>query len=144
MKTGAKPESELFDRLLRRRRKMVENATLEEPEKDPKQELKAVYSAIMWAHLRKNGFWSFRTSSCHPVRVLNLDYKPKTIDKVELRWLRREPVVDIVARPRIFRITMSHRQSWRILKGLMKNNEQQWKELLLESLLGDSDVAAAI
>ncbi|GBL78715.1 hypothetical protein AVEN_65273-1 [Araneus ventricosus] len=61
-----------------------------------------------------------------PVRVLNLNNKPNILDKGAV-IATCEPVVDIVARPQEFSGAqhLPYRQPWRILKYLMKNNEQQ-------------------
>ncbi|GBN36083.1 hypothetical protein AVEN_178774-1 [Araneus ventricosus] len=56
-----------------------------------------------------------------PFRVLNLDNKPKTVDKGAV-IVTCEPVVDIVARPQEFSESLRLPS---ILKGLMKNSEQQ-------------------
>ncbi|GBN74829.1 hypothetical protein AVEN_137480-1 [Araneus ventricosus] len=56
-----------------------------------------------------------------PVRVLNLDNKPKTVDKGVV-IATCEPVVDVVARPQEFSESL---RLPLILKGLMENNEQQ-------------------
>ncbi|GBN32821.1 hypothetical protein AVEN_233798-1 [Araneus ventricosus] len=55
------------------------------------------------------------------VRVLNLDHKPRTIDKGAVIGTCAK-VVDIVARPQEFSESLRLPS---ILKGLMKNNEQQ-------------------
>ncbi|GBN83344.1 hypothetical protein AVEN_61735-1 [Araneus ventricosus] len=62
-----------------------------------------------------------------PVRVLNLDNKPKTVDKGAV-IATCEPVVDIVL---VLKNLSNHnisRQSWRILKDLMKSIEQQLED----------------
>ncbi|GBN87065.1 hypothetical protein AVEN_267182-1, partial [Araneus ventricosus] len=58
-----------------------------------------------------------------PVRVLNLDHKPKTIEELLLRHVSQWWISLLVLKN--FPNYYASRQSWRILKGLMKNKEQQ-------------------
>ncbi|GBM38697.1 hypothetical protein AVEN_196179-1 [Araneus ventricosus] len=59
-----------------------------------------------------------------PVRVLNLDHKPKTINKGAVIATCEQWWISLLVLKN-FPNHYASRQSWRILKGLMKNNEQQ-------------------
>ncbi|GBN45947.1 Retrovirus-related Pol polyprotein from transposon 297 [Araneus ventricosus] len=75
-----------------------------------------------------------------PVRVLNLDHKPKTIDKGAV-IATREPVVDIVARPQEFSESLRLPSILENLEGLNEEQRTAVKELLQEfqNLFSTSD-----
>ncbi|GBN10046.1 Transposon Ty3-I Gag-Pol polyprotein [Araneus ventricosus] len=75
-----------------------------------------------------------------PVRVLNLDHKPKTIDKGAV-IATCEPVVDIVARPQEFSESLSLPSILENLEGLNEEQRTAVKELLQEfqNLFSPSD-----
>ncbi|GBM89606.1 Retrovirus-related Pol polyprotein from transposon 297, partial [Araneus ventricosus] len=66
-----------------------------------------------------------------PVRVLNLDHKPKTIDKGAV-IATCEPVVDIVARPQEFSESLRLSSILENLEGLNEEQRTAVKELLQE------------
>ncbi|GBO20725.1 hypothetical protein AVEN_216299-1 [Araneus ventricosus] len=78
-----------------------------------------------------------------PVRVLNLDNKPKTIDKGAV-IATCEPVVDIVARPQEFSESLRLLSILENLEGLNEEQRATVRELLLEFQIlfcaSDSDV----
>ncbi|GBL67472.1 Retrovirus-related Pol polyprotein from transposon 297 [Araneus ventricosus] len=67
----------------------------------------------------------------HPVRVLNLDNKPKTVDKGAV-IATCEPVVDIVARPQEFSESLRLPLDLENLEGLNEEQRTAVKELLQE------------
>ncbi|GBN36312.1 Retrovirus-related Pol polyprotein from transposon 412, partial [Araneus ventricosus] len=75
-----------------------------------------------------------------PVRVLNLDHKPKTIDKGAV-IATCEPVVDIVARPQEFSESLRLPSILENLEGLNEEQRTAVKELLQEfqNLFSTSD-----
>ncbi|GBN15229.1 hypothetical protein AVEN_212713-1, partial [Araneus ventricosus] len=75
-----------------------------------------------------------------PVRVLNLDHKPKTIDKGAV-IAKCEPVVDIVARPQEFSESLCFPSILENLEGLNEEQRTAVKELLQEfqNLFSTSD-----
>ncbi|GBM43407.1 Retrovirus-related Pol polyprotein from transposon 412 [Araneus ventricosus] len=75
-----------------------------------------------------------------PVRVLNLDHKPKTIDKGAV-IATCEPVVDIVARPQKFSESLRLPSILENLEGLNEEQRTAVKELLQEfqNLFSTSD-----
>ncbi|GBM27783.1 Retrovirus-related Pol polyprotein from transposon 297 [Araneus ventricosus] len=75
-----------------------------------------------------------------PVRVLNLDHKPKTIDKGTV-IATCEPVVDIVARPQEFSESLRLPSILENLEGLNEEQRTAVKELLQEfqNLFSTSD-----
>ncbi|GBM40817.1 Retrovirus-related Pol polyprotein from transposon 412 [Araneus ventricosus] len=75
-----------------------------------------------------------------PVRVLNLDHKPKTIDKGAV-IATCEPVVDIVARPQEFFESLYLTSIFENLEGLNEEQRTAVKELLQEfqNLFSTSD-----
>ncbi|GBN55348.1 Retrovirus-related Pol polyprotein from transposon 297 [Araneus ventricosus] len=76
----------------------------------------------------------------HPVRVLSLDNKPKTVDKGAV-IATYEPVVDIVARPQEFSESLRLPSILENLEGLNEEQRTVVKELLQEfqNLFSTSD-----